>query len=145
MILSPSIGPTEHYQQEAVSKSNTSFGIYTNLINLGLYTLFSAVGIAIASEFKLGIYVNNRPQTIYLVALILGLVQLMAINLPGFNLLASIAFSVLTILIVSQLIKSFKLNFKAGYPIVAVGILTIIAIQFLLYGICWQLINSLIF
>ncbi|MGD1919271.1 MAG: hypothetical protein ACFCAD_10505 [Pleurocapsa sp.] len=136
--------PTEHYQQEAVSESNLSFGIYTNLINLGLFTLFSAIGIAIASQFRLGINITNRPQTIYLVALILGIVQLLAINLPILNLIASIAFSVIAIIIISQSIKSFNLNLQDGFPLVSVGILTIIAIQFLLYGICWQLITSLI-
>ena len=136
--------PSEHYQQTAVSESNLSFGRYTNLINLGLYTLFSAVGIAIASEFKLGLRVTNRPQTVYLVALILGIVQLVAVNLPIFNLIASIAFSLIAILIVSQLIKNFQLNWQDGYPIVAAGILTIVATQFLLYGISWQLIISFV-
>lgn len=136
--------PTEHYQPEAVSKSNLSFGIYTNLINLGLFTLFSAVGITIASQFKLGINITNRPQTVYLVALILGIVQLIAVNLPMLNLIASIVFSILAIITVSQLIKSFKINIEYGFPMALVGILTIVAIQFLLYGISWQLITSLI-
>ena len=136
--------PTEHYQQETISESNFSFGIYTNLINLGLYTLFSAIGIAIATQFKLGIQITNRPQTIYLAALILGIVQLVAINLPVLNFIASMFFSVLTIIIISRIIKSFKINLQDSLPLAVVGILTIIAIQFLLYGISWQLINSLV-
>lgn len=136
--------PTEHYQPKAVSQSNLSFGIYTNLINLGLYTLCSAIGIAIASYFNLGITVINRPQTIYLVALILGIVQLIAIKLPTFNFIASLVFSIVTILIVSQLIKSFKINLQNNFSLASVGILTIVAIQFLLYGIAWQFITSLV-
>ena len=136
--------PIEHYQPEDVSKSNLSFGAYTNLINLGLYTLCSAIGIAIASQFKLGIQITNSPQTIYLVALILGIVQLIAVNLPMFNFTASILFSILTIIIASLIFKSFIINTQHGLALGSVGILTIIAIQFLLYGIAWQLINSLI-
>ena len=136
--------PIEHYQPEVVSKSNLSFGAYTNLINLGLYTLCSAIGIAVASQFKLGIEINNRPQTIYLVALILGIVQLIAVNLPLFNFTASVIFSVLAIIFVERLFKSFNFNTKNGLALASVGTLTIIAIQFLLYGIAWQLINGLI-
>ena len=136
--------PIEHYQPEVVSKSNLSFGAYTNLINLGLYTLCSAIGIAVASQFKLGIEINNRPQTIYLVALILGIVQLTAVNLPLFNFTASVIFSVLAIIFVERLFKSFNFNTKNGLALASVGTLTIIAIQFLLYGIAWQLINGLI-
>ena len=140
----PLTWPTEHYQPEAVSESNLSFGIYTNLINLGLFTLFSAIGVAIASQFELGIHITNRPQTVYLVALILGIVQLIAINLPTFNLIASVVFSIFAIVIVSQIIKSFKINLQDGLPMASVGILTIIAIQFLLYGISWQFITGLV-
>ncbi len=136
--------PTEHYQQEAVSESNLSFGIYTNLINLGLFTLFSAIGIAIASQFKLGIQITNRPKTIYLAALVLGIAQLIAVNLPMLNLIASIVLSILAIVIISQLIKSFKINIQDGLPLVSVGILTIVAIQFVLYGISWQIITGLV-
>ena len=136
--------PTEHYQPEDVSKSNLSFGVYTNLINLGLYTLCSAIGIAIAYQFKLGIEITNRPQTVYLVALILGIVQLITVNLPLFNFTASIVFSVLAIILAERLFKSFNFSTKNGLALASVGILTIIAIQFLFYGIAWQLINSLV-
>jgi hypothetical protein len=141
--LIPLNWPTQHYQRKAVIRS-INLPVYLNLIDLGLYILFSAVGITIASEFELGIAIANQTQ-IYLIALILGIVQLIASNLPGLNLLASIIFSVLAIVITSHFLKSFQLNLSDGYPLVAVGILTIIITQFLLYGICWQLINSLIY
>ncbi|MEM8830478.1 MAG: hypothetical protein AAGE96_14130 [Cyanobacteria bacterium P01_G01_bin.19] len=138
----PLTWPSKYYKQASGSNSYLALGIYTNLINLGLYTLFSAVGVAIASQFKLGIKITNRPQTIYLIALILGIVQLVAINLPAFNLLAGIILSTLAIFIFSQLIRSFNIDFEAGLPLIAVGLLTIVAVQFLFYGICWQIINS---
>lgn len=138
----PQNWPTEYYQQQAVSRSNLSFGIYTNLVNLGLYTLFAAIGIAIASAYSLGIKVHHS-QTIYLVALILGIVQLIAVNLPGFSLFASITLPILTILGISLLVKDFQITWEYGYSLVSVGVLSIIAIQFLLYGLCLGLINSL--
>ena len=140
----PLTWPSQHYQPEAKSNSNLSFGIYTNLINLGLYTLFSAIALAIASQFKLGIQITNRPQTVYLAALILGIVQLIAVHLPAFNLAASMAFSILAIVIVAQSIKSFRINIQDGFPMVLIGLLTILVIQYLLYGISWQFINSLV-
>ena len=140
----PNNWPDEHYRQQSRSESNLSFGIYTNPINLGLYTLFFAIGMAIVSEFNLGIKITNRPQTIYLVALILGIVQLIAASLPVLNLLASIILPVFTILATAQLIKSFQINWNSSYSLIAAGILTIIAVQFLLYGISLKLINSLI-
>ncbi len=136
----PQNWPAEHYQKQVDSKSNVSFGIYTNLVNLGLYTIFAAVGIAIASKFNLGIKVNH-PQTIYLVALILGVVQLIAGELPVLGLVVNIALPILTILATSLLIKDFEINRHDGYYLVVAGILTIIAIQFLLYGLCLSLIN----
>ncbi|MGL6337590.1 MAG: hypothetical protein ACRC80_00435, partial [Waterburya sp.] len=39
---------SQPYQKQTRSESNLTFGIYTHFINLGLYTIFSAVGIAIA-------------------------------------------------------------------------------------------------
>ena len=139
----PQNWPTEHYQTQAKSKSNLSFGIYTNPINLGLYTIFTAIGIAIVSQFNLGIKVNHS-QTIYLVALILGIVQLIAGELPVLSLVASLALPILAILAISLLIKDFQINWSYGYSLVAAGILSIIAIQFLLYGLCLGLINSLV-
>ncbi|MCC0178247.1 hypothetical protein I4641_14800 [Waterburya agarophytonicola K14] len=135
--------PQEYYRPENVSDTNFSFGIYTNLINLGLYTLFSAISLAIVSRFKLGIDIKNRLQTVYQIAFILGISQLLAVSLPAFNLLGSIVFFILAILGCDRLIKSFSLNFKNGYSTVFLGILTILALQFLLYGISLKLINSL--
>ena len=138
----PQNWPTKHYQKSAVSKSNLAFGIYTNPINLGLYTIFAAIGIAIGSRLNLGIKVNHT-QTIYLVAIILGMVQLIAGNISLLSLVASIIFPILAIIASSLLIKDFQINWNYGYFFVIAGIFTIVASQFLLYGLCISLINSL--
>lgn len=140
--LIPSNWPTKHYQKPATLKSNLAFGIYTNPINLGLYTIFSAIGIAIASRFNLGIKINHI-QTIYLVALMIGMAQLIAVNLSWLSLVTSIIFPIVTIMSSSFLIKDFQINWNYDYVLIMAGILTIVAIQFLLYGLCISLINSL--
>ncbi len=130
----PNNWPREHYQPHPKSGSNISFGFYTNIVNLGLYTIFYAIGIAIASKLNLGIKIN-QIQTIYLVAVILAMVQLFVGKLPVFNLIASTMLPTLAVLSLSMVIKDFKIDRSYGYPLVATGILVIIAVQFLLYGV----------
>lgn len=118
----------------------STFGSYAYLIKLGLYTIFSAVAIAIACKLNLGIQVNN-VQTIYLLALLLGIVQLVIEELPILNLFSYLSFSAVVIIFCSFLFKSIQIYWNFNYPIVVVGILTIIAIQSLLYGLSFILIN----
>ena len=120
-------------------KSNISFGIYTNAINLGLYTIFTTIGLAIAAKFNLGIEIKNL-QTIYLVALAVAIVQ----SLVGVNFLAGTILPVITMIVLSFVIQDFKFNRNFGYPPIAVGICVIVATQFLLYGLFQILINSLV-
>jgi hypothetical protein len=130
------------YQKPTKSQSNLAFGIYTHFINLGLYTIFNTIGIAIVSRLNLGIKIKNS-QTIYLLALFLGILQLIAGELPVLSLIAHIIFSAVAILAASLWFKNVQINWSFGYS-VSVGILTIIAIQFLLYGLCLKLINILV-
>ncbi len=141
--LIPFNWPAQSYQQQAGLNANLDWGIYTNPINLGLNTLFAALGIAIASWLNLGLKINHA-DTIYLAALILGIVQLITASLPAFGLIGAIALPILTILVMSLLIKDFKINWNHSYPLIAASIFTIIAVQFLLYGLCLGLLNSLV-
>ena len=130
--------PNQQYQQP---KTNLAFGRYTKPINLGLYTIFAALGIAIAAWLNIGIKIK-QPSTIYLVALILGIAQLIATSLPFFSLLATIALPILAILTVSLTIKNFQLDWSRGYPLIATSILIVITVQFLFYSLCLELITS---
>lgn len=130
--------PNQQYQQP---KTNFSFGRYTKPINLGLYTIFAALGIAIAAWLNIGIKIK-QPSTIYLVALILGIAQLIATSLPFFGLLATIALPILVILSASLVIKNFQLDWSRGYPMIATSILIVITVQFLFYSLCLELITS---
>ncbi|MGB5710651.1 MAG: hypothetical protein WBM44_07045, partial [Waterburya sp.] len=141
----PSNWPTEHYQKQARLNANLSFGIFTKPINLGLYTIFAALGIALASWSNMGIKINH-PQTIYLVALILGIVQVISSSITStfLGIVGTVALPILAIFIASLLIKDFQINWNRGYPLIATSVLMMIAIQFLFYVLCLGLINGLV-
>ncbi|MEO0835249.1 MAG: hypothetical protein AAFY16_04495 [Cyanobacteria bacterium J06642_3] len=139
----PSTWPTENYQAQGKASHNLHLGILTQPINLGLYTIFAALGIAIASRFNLGIAINH-PQTVYLTALMLGIAQVIAAAVPFLGIVTSFVLPVAALLIMTLLVKDLQLNWGRGYPLVAVGIITIITIQFLAYGLYLSLINSLV-
>ena len=139
----PENWPTKYYQKQARFKTNFSFGILTNPINLGLYTTFAALGIAIASWLNLGIEIN-RAQTIYLVALILGIIQVFASSIPFFGIVGAVTLPIVAIFMVNLLIKDFQINWNRGYSLIATNVCLIIAIQFLSYAICLGLINGLL-
>ena len=131
--------PTQHYQRE----NRLSFGIYAKPINLGLYTIFAALGIAIAARLNLGLRID-RTYTIYLVALVLGLVQLTTASLPSLGLIGAISIPILTIIAASFLFRDFQFDWRRGYPSIAISVLVIVAIQVLFYSVCLGLLGSLV-
>jgi hypothetical protein len=140
--LIPLNWPIEQYQKQTGQSNYLSLGIFTQPINLGLFTIFAALGTAIASRLNLGLKIQHT-HTIYLVGLILGVVQLIIALLPFFGLLGAIFIPISTILLASLLLEDFQLNWKRGYPSIAITILAIVATQFLLSSLCLELINSL--
>lgn len=133
-------------QQRTEKKQNLAFGSLTKPINLGLATIFGAVGIAIAAWLNLGLKINH-PHTVYLVALMLGMVQLgNTLFMPNnfWGLLGAIVFPILTILTASLFLRDFQLHWQRGYPLIAITISAIVAIQFLFYSLSLGLITSLI-
>ncbi|MEL6930524.1 MAG: hypothetical protein AAFO95_18100, partial [Cyanobacteria bacterium J06600_6] len=135
--------PQEHYQQQTEQNNNLFLGVYNKPIRLGLYTIFAAFGIAIASRFNLGLKIAHA-YTVYLVALLLGIVQLSVSLLPAFGLLGAMILPIAIILLASFLLKDFELNWKQGYPYVAISILAIVAIQLGFYSLCLGLISGLV-
>lgn len=136
----PLTWPTEHYQPQASLERNLTFGILTQPISLGLYTIFAALGIAISSWFNLGIKINH-PQTVYLAAITLGFAQVIASAVAFLGIVTSFMLPAVTIMIISLLVKDFQIRWSRGYLLVAVGIFSIITIQFLFYNLCLGLIN----
>lgn len=141
--LIPTNWPQVSYQKQGSISGKLSLGRYTNPINLGLYTMFGALGIAIASWLNWGIEIE-RVQTVYLGALFLGFVQLIAASITALDLVGTIALLILTVLVANRLIPGFKINWDYGYLAIAVSILLIVAIQFLLYGLCLELIDIMV-
>ena len=137
----PENWPTENYQKQAGLNDNLTFGIFTTPINLGLYTIFAALGIAIASWLNLGIKINH-PQTIYLLAGILGMVQVVVSSISFLGIVDVVVLPIVVIVIASFFIKDFQLNWHRGYPLIAMFMM--IAIQFLFYGLCLGLINGFV-
>ena len=137
--LIPQAWPQQQYRSQTTSQANISFGIFTQAINLGLYTIFTAIGIAIASRLNLGIEIA-KVNTIYIVAVVVALVQITA----GINFWAGIILPAITMIVLSLVIKDFQLNKNFGYPLVAAGIFIIVATQFLLYGLFQLVINGLV-
>ena len=132
--LIPLNWPTEHYRQSEAS-NKMSFGMYSKPIMLGLYTIVAALGIFCVSWLNLGLKINHT-YTIYLVALLSGMVQLIIYLLPAsfspaWRLFGAIAVQIMMILLASLLLKDFRLDWKRGYFYVAASVLAIVAIQFL--------------
>ncbi len=132
--------PKENYQQQ---NTNLSFGRYTNPVNLGLYTIFAALGIAIVSWLNIGIKIK-QAATVYLVALILGIIQLAVTSFAFLGLFAVYILPFLIILVISLVIKDFQLDWSRGNLLVMLSISIITTIQFLSYVLCLDLIKNLI-
>ena len=135
----PTNWPTEPYQNEI----DANFGGYTLPLSFGLHTIFAAIAIAIASWLNLGLKVN-RAATIYLAALVLGLTQLLAAAVPIFSSLAKVILPVFAIFALNQSLKGFRISDKSGIAAIAIGILTVVLVQLVLYGFCLSAINSLL-
>ena len=133
--------PAEPYRSE--KNANLAFGKFTNPIKLGLYTICAAVGIAIASRLNLGIKIH-RIDTVYLVALILGILQLVVSLVPVLGSFGTTTILILTVFTISFWFEDFRLDWHRNRIAVVVGVFSIVAIQFLLYGVCLAAIGSLI-
>lgn len=132
--------PAESYRPK---KAHFTFGKLGYPIKLGLSTICAAGGIAIASGLNLGIEIG-RESTIYLMALILGIVQLAASFVPALGFFSTTLISISTVIAIGFSLKDFKLHWHRNPIAVAVGIFLIVAIQFLFYGLCRAAIASLI-
>ena len=139
----PTEWPKIHYQQQ---QNGLAAGIYAGPIELGLRTIFAALGIAVVARLNLGLRIA-RANTVYLVALLLGLAQLTVALLPAsswLNSMVAIAMPILVLVVASLCFKGFQLNWQRSYSLVAVSVLMVVAIQFLFYGLCMGSIASLV-
>jgi hypothetical protein len=126
----PTQWPTIPYKKKttAIRLRQTTDAV-SILSNLGVNTLFTAVGIFLAAYFGLAIRIDSL-NTLYLSAFLLGFVELFLSFIPRFGIfsvVSDIAFLSLSLGITSAFVKGLEIDWSAGYFFVSLGTLTVIA------------------
>lgn len=124
----PSDWPDKPYLGQLRTDPAATLGIFFIFIVLGLNTILNALGIFIASVLNLGIRVYSL-QTLYQAAFFLGIVQMLFSLIPNLSLFVEIALESIALLITSFVIKGLKLDWAAGYKVVALGAIVIIIVK----------------
>jgi hypothetical protein len=118
--LIPNNWPAEIYQGKSVTKDiqgiNKALGVYSILIFLGTGTLFTAIGLFIASMFNLGITIYSL-DALYRSAFILGMVQsiFLSAKIPPLGIFPGLALQTLVLGITSACVKGLKVHWSDGY------------------------------
>jgi hypothetical protein len=141
----PNSWPNEPYKSKPIEQESLRkvLGIHSVFISLGTGTLFTAIGIFIAAMWGLGVRVYSL-EDLYKAAFCLGMIEILTPAIPGFGLVAAIAIESLALGLVSAVVKGFHIEWADGYPIVAAGTVTIIAVRYLLNWLLFGLIASLV-
>ena len=136
----PNNWPTKPYEGKSPLKDiqtiNKALGIYSFLIFMGAGTLFTCIGLFIASMFNLGITIYSL-DALYQSAFILGLVETIFASakmpmLGGIFIL--LALKTIALGITGACVKGLKVHWNEGYRTVALGTITVIGIkEFLQY------------
>jgi hypothetical protein len=139
----PTNWPAEAYKGKPRHESiNRTLGAYNALITLGAGTLFTAIGMLIAALLGLGIRINSLT-TLYKAAFVLGIIEFIISFIPIFGgIFIQIAVETIALLLTSLIIRGFRLDWAAGYRVVAAGAVTIIATRYLLG---WLLFGAIAF
>lgn len=138
--------PDEPYKGKPVPLENLrkALGIYSVLITLGAGTLFTAIGIFIATVFGLGIRLYSL-ETLVKAAFFLGIIETIISAIPIFGLIAAIALESLALGLVSAVVKGFHIDWADGYRVVAAGAVTVITVRYLLLLALFGVIASLVY
>lgn len=137
--------PKQAYKGKAAIESfHRSLKIYEVFLALGAYTLFTAIGLFIASFFNMGIRFFSL-KAMFQTAGILGFMETILLLIPGVGRsVGSIPMSAVMLLITSQFVKDLEVDWSAGYRIVAIGIAIVIGIRFILGAILFSFILSIV-
>ncbi|PSF37496.1 hypothetical protein C7H19_10025 [Aphanothece hegewaldii CCALA 016] len=118
---------------EKTSKSiaiQKTVGVFSILSVLGTGTLFTAIGLFVASVLGLGIRAYSL-EAIFKASFFLGIIELLLSFLPSLF-IARIALETLALSLTSAVVKDFKVEWSMGYPIVAAGAIVIMGLRALL-------------
>ena len=136
----PNNWPVEPYEGKSPLKDiqiiNKALGIYSFLIFMGAGTLFTCIGLFIASRFNLGITIYSL-DALYQSAFILGLVETIfaTAKMPMLGgIFIFLALKTIALGITGACVKGLKVHWNEGYRTVALGTITVIGIkEFLQY------------
>lgn len=141
--------PEEPYVGEThlrdVQSINQALGIYSVLILLGAGTLFTAIGLFIASILNLGITIYSL-EALYQSAFILGMVEaiFLTAKIPLLGMYTTLALKTIALAITSACVKGLKLHWSDGYRIVALGTITVVATKEILQHFLMLMIAAFI-
>ena len=134
----PEDWPTEAYEGKTALRDlqsiNKALGIYSGLIFMGAGTLFTAIGLFVASMFNLGITIYSL-EALYQSAFILGLTETIfdSAKMPLIGgIFIGLALKTIALGITGACVKGLKVHWSDGYRAVALGTTTIIGIRELL-------------
>ncbi|MEM9276148.1 MAG: hypothetical protein AAGA80_24785, partial [Cyanobacteria bacterium P01_F01_bin.143] len=143
----PNNWPLEKYQGETTMRQlqslNQSLGIYSIFVVMGFGTLFTAIGLFVASMLDWGITITSM-DALYKSAFILGAMEVAFSYIPIIGFFGTLALKTLTLGISSAFVKGFKVNWSDGYPVVCLGTVTILGIRSILHFLLILLISSFI-
>ena len=143
----PNNWPSEKYQGETsmrhLQSLNQSLGIYSIFVVMGFGTLFTAIGLFVASMLDWGITITSM-DALYKSAFILGALEVAFSYIPIIGFFGTLALKTLTLGISSAFVKGFEVNWSDGYPVVCLGTVTILGIRSILHFFLILLISSFI-
>ena len=143
----PNNWPVEKYQGKTairqIQSLSQALDIYSIFVVMGFGTLFTAIGLFIASMLDWGITINSL-DVLYKSAFVLGIVEVIFSSLPMIGFFALIALQTLAIGITSAFIKGFKVNWSDGYLVVCLGTVTVLGVRTILHLLLILLISAFI-
>ncbi len=131
----PNNWPAEAYKGKTsirrLQSLDQSLGIYSIFAVMGFGTLFTAIGLFVASMFDWGITIYSM-DALYKSAFIMGILEVIFAQIPIIGWINLIALKALTLGITSAFVKGFKVNWSEGYRVVFLGTITILGIRTIL-------------
>ncbi|GAP94705.1 hypothetical protein [Leptolyngbya sp. NIES-2104] len=140
----PNNWPTQAYTGTSeTEKVSRSLKVHQIFIVLGGSIVFTSVGLFIANLLNLGIRIFS-VQTLFRTAVVLGTVEATLLLILGRNWIFGIPFGSVALLITQMIVKDLKVDWEAGYRVVAAGVGVIIITRVLLNWMLFGLIFSIL-
>lgn len=139
----PNDWPEKPYVGKLKTDLAAALGLFFIFIVLGTNTIFNALGIFIASVLNLGFRVYSL-ETLYQAAFFLGLIEMFVSFIFNSGLLIGIPLETIALLVTSFIVKGLKIDWAAGYKVVAFGAIVIIILKTILHFLLFAGIASIL-